>query len=193
MTAEESRIKDEAIEAFVRDFPSSVITELLVHFDKKTVVEFINIYSGKVISIPSVNSIWISYRNRVIKEVLSKENSKAMRLMLAERFGLLPEDVSRIYSRCIRRGITRVKIRSLKRLVTIIIEKNYRKYQKELNKLDKDSNDPEILYIIKELQQEFIKHCLEDTREYLLFYGTLKQYQWGKAIKFLIEKIEELI
>ena len=186
-------IKDEAIEAFVRDFPSSVITELLIHFDKKTVVDFISIYSGRVISIPSVNSIWISYRNRVIKEVLSKENSRARRLMLAERFGLLPEDVSRIYSRCIRRGVTRVKTRSLKRLVTIIVEKNYRKYQRELNKLDKDSNDPEILYVIKELQQEFVKRCLEDIREYLLFYGIIKENQWNRAIEFLIKKVEELI
>jgi len=190
---EEIQLKDEAIKAFVRDFPSSVITELLIHFDKKTVVEFISVYSGRVISIPSINSIWISYRNRVIKETLSKENSKATRLMLAERFGLLPEDVSRIYSHCVRRGVTRVRSRSLKRLVMVIIEKNYRKYQKELNELEGDSNDPEILYIIKELQQEFVGRCLEDIREYLLFYGTFKQHQWEKAIKFLIERVEELI
>jgi len=88
----------QALEALIVDYPNSVVASLMTHFSPEIVIDFIQIYSGQQISVPKVESVWKSYRNRVICETLSVKNDKNTREKLAVFFGISSSWVSMIYS-----------------------------------------------------------------------------------------------
>ena len=67
-------VERKAVESFARQFPNSVIADLIMHFSKETVVKLIELYSGRQITLPTISSVWISHRNKMIKEELDKDN-----------------------------------------------------------------------------------------------------------------------
>jgi len=89
----------EALTALVADFPNSVVADLLTHFSAEVVIELIQIYSGQAIFIPKVESVWRSYRNKVIQDTLDLRNTLVERKQLANFFGITHQHVAAIYSR----------------------------------------------------------------------------------------------
>jgi len=184
----------EAIEAFIKDFPNSVVSDLLMYFGEDVVVRFVELYSGQKINIPSVNSIWISYRNRKVVEELDKKNTKEVREMLADNFGLEDKEVTDIYAYCKGKHITRVKHTTINRIVDVIFRKNLRKYHKAVMKMTQGAStdstqDPEILYLVEEAKREFLSNCMEDLNEHLVICG--RKDKRDKCVELLMKKIDE--
>ena len=88
----------QALEALILDYPNSAVAGLMTHFSPEIVIDFIQIYSGQQINVPKVESVWRSYRNKVICETLSVKNDKSTREQLAVFFGISPSYIPVIYS-----------------------------------------------------------------------------------------------
>lgn len=88
----------QALEALILDYPNSAVAGLMTHFSPEIVIDFIQIYSGQQINVPKVESVWRSYRNRVICETLDIQNDKSTRDQLAVFFGISPSYIPVIYS-----------------------------------------------------------------------------------------------
>jgi len=87
----------DALESAAEAFPNSIIADLLSHFPPKIVMEFIEIYSGQYLKIPKVDTVWRSYRNKIIRETLDLKNTSVVRRRLSEYFGIPLGRVSSIY------------------------------------------------------------------------------------------------
>jgi len=88
----------EALEALILDYPNSAVAGLMTHFSPEVVIDFIQIYSGQQINVPKVESVWRSYRNKVVCETLDVRNDKSTREQLAVFFGISSSYIPVIYS-----------------------------------------------------------------------------------------------
>lgn len=96
MTREE--IIHDALKATAANLPNSIVGDLMMLFPDDIVLKFLNAFSGMVVSVPKVESVWRTYRNQVICETLSVKNDKATRERLASYFGISNDKVTRIYT-----------------------------------------------------------------------------------------------
>ena len=188
------KIKNKHVEAFIKDFPNSVVADMLLYFGEDFVVKFVELYSGMQIDIPTVKSIWTSYRNRVIVSELDNENSKRIRTKLADNFGIVTETVSVIYSKCKEKKVTRVRHRTVGRIADIIFRKNAKKYYKRVTELTHGASsdsmqNPEILYLIDEEKGILIKECMEDLNQHLVICD--REEQRDKAMELILKKCDE--
>lgn len=196
------KIKKEALLAFVNDFPNSVVADLLMHFDKEVVVKLVEFYSGRQLTIPTVKTVWTSYRNRIIASTLKKEDTGVVRERLASNFGLTNQRLSEIYSHAKKTRITRVKDRTITNIVDTIFKKNFKKYNREVKilvevleggkpSLHDVNQNPEVLFLIKEQRKILIEQCVEDLDNHLVFSDRVFLRQ--RAVSLCIRKIEELL
>lgn len=101
-----------ALVAAAKDFPNSVIADLMMYFPQDTVLKLITIFSGQRLRFPKIETIWSSYRNKTIKTTLDIKNSRVARDQLALFFGISAEKVVRIYSYMKQRENKKPKIRT---------------------------------------------------------------------------------
>lgn len=92
-----AEILEAALASTAKDFPNSVVADLMMYFPQKTVLKIITIFSGQYVRFPRVGTIWQSYRNKIIKEALGAKNTRVVREQLAMFFGISSARVSRIY------------------------------------------------------------------------------------------------
>jgi len=76
--------------------PDSVLGDLMAHFDDKTVIKFIRLYSARSIKIPDVHEIWRVYRNKIVRNELDKEDTRDRRIKLAVFFRISLSHISAI-------------------------------------------------------------------------------------------------
>lgn len=86
-----------ALTAAAKDFPNSVIADLMMYFPQDTVLKLITIFSGQRLRFPKIETIWSSYRNKTIKATLDIKNNRVARDQLALFFGISAEKVVRLY------------------------------------------------------------------------------------------------
>ena len=194
MVMKKININEAAVKAFIKDFPNSVVADMLLYFGEDFVVKFVELYSGKQIEIPTVKSIWVSYRNRTIVNELNEANTKKVRTKLASSFGLTTEWISKIYFQCRVKKITRVKHRTVGRIADIIFRKNAKRYYKRVTELTQGASsdgmqNPEVLYLIKEERGELVKECMEDLNEHLVICN--REEQRDKAMEMILKKCDE--
>lgn len=189
----------EAIEAFVKNFPNSFVADLLLYFNKDIILQFIELYSGRRVNIPTIRNIWTNYRNQKIKKTLDEDNTRDAREILAENFGVSREYISDIYSKISKRGTPRIKHRTIERLVNTIFQKNLRNFYKEIHKLynvpkhsvsfHNNLQNPEFLYILKQNKADVMNKCVEDITNHLVLNG--REHDREIAVALLMKKFDE--
>lgn len=88
---------DAALKAAAKDFPNSIVADLMMYFPQKTVLKLLTIFSGQMIRFPKIETVWNSYRNKTIKLTLDIKNDRITRDQLALFFGISANWVSDIY------------------------------------------------------------------------------------------------
>lgn len=191
------KIDDKMVEAFIIEFPRSPLVDLLITFDRGVVVELIELFQGRQMRIPMIKTIWVSYRNKIIKEGIEEDDSQANKARLAQRFGITINRVNQIYARCLLRR-PEIKEKPMRQVVGIIFRKNMRTYRKEVKKIldsyggmyiesDVMAN-PECQTMVKEERKALTDRCINDLNEYLIFHG--KERQKEKAFSMVLERLE---
>ena len=92
-----AEILEAALASTAKDFPNSVVADLMMYFPQKFVLKLITMFSGQRVWFPKVETIWKSYRNKIIKEALDAKNTKVVREQLAVFFGISSKRVSDVY------------------------------------------------------------------------------------------------
>jgi len=77
--------------------PTSVLGDLLMLFPPEVAVKLVETFAGDTISFPKLNTIWKTYRSKVIRNTLSAKNDSLTRQKLAAYFGISTNKVSEIY------------------------------------------------------------------------------------------------
>ena len=191
------KIDEKVLEAFIIEFPRSPLIDLLITFDKDVVVKLIELFQGRQMRIPMIKTIWVSYRNKIIKEGIEENDSQANKAMLAQRFGITVNRVDQIYARCLLRK-PEIKERPMGQVVGIIFRKNMRIYRREIKKIldsyggmyiesDVMAN-PECQMMVKQERQALTDRCINDLNEYLIFHG--KERQKERAFSMVLERLE---
>lgn len=90
-------IVQEALQTFCANFPDSVVGDLMMLFPNDVVLKIITTFSGEVLKVPKVESVWRGYRDAIIADTLSTKDDKATRQRLASYFGITVDRVNRIY------------------------------------------------------------------------------------------------
>lgn len=192
-----SKIDKEALEAFIVEFPRSPLVDLLITFDKDTIVKLIELFQGRQMKIPTIKTIWVSYRNRVIKNEIKKDDSQGNKARLAQRFGVTINRINQIYVRCLLRR-SEIKERPIRHVVDIIFRKNIRLHRREIKSILESFGgtyvetdimaNPECQMMIKEERQALTDRCINDLYEYLIFHG--KERQKEGAFALILERLE---
>jgi len=191
------KIDDKMLEAFIIEFPRSPLIDLLITFDRDVVVKLIELFQGRHMRIPMIRTIWVSYRNKIIKEGIEENDSQANKTLLAQRFGITVNRVNQIYARCLLRR-PEIKERPMRQVVGIIFRKNMRIYRKEVKKIlesyggvyietDMMAN-PECQMIVKQERQVLTDGCINDLYEHLVFHN--KERHKERAFSMILERIE---
>ena len=193
----QNKEEQEAIEAFVKNYPNSFVADLLLYFDRKIVLQFIELYSGRRVNIPTIKNIWINYRNQKIKEALDKDGTRKNREIFAENFGLSIEHINVIYSEISKRHAPKIKYRTIENLVDTIFRKNLRSFYKEMHNLSgitgysgqlHDSyQNPEFLCMLRQSKIEIIDRCVADIVNHLILSD--REYYKELAVGLLLNKI----
>lgn len=76
--------------------PDSVLGDLMAHFDDRTVMKLIRLYSAKLVKIPDVNEIWRAYRDKIVRNELDKQDTRERRIKLAVFFRISLPHISAI-------------------------------------------------------------------------------------------------
>lgn len=194
------KIDKEALEAFIVEFPRSPLIDLLITFDKNTVVKLIELFQGRQMTIPTIKTVWVSYRNKIIKNEIERDDSQGNKARLAQRFGVTINRINQIYVRCLLRR-SEIKERPISHAVDIIFRMNMRRHRKEIKSIlesfggtfvetDTMAN-PECQMMIKEERKALTERCINDLYEYLIFHG--KERQKEKAFNMILERLEREI
>lgn len=191
------RIDEKMLEAFIIEFPRSPLIDLLITFDKDVVVKLIELFQGRQMRIPTIKTVWVSYRNKIIKEGIEENDSQANKALLAQRFGITINRVNQIYARCLLRR-SEIKEKPMKQVVDIIFRKNMRIYRREIKKILESYGgtyietdvmaNPECQMMIKQERQALTDRCINDLYEHLIFHG--KERQKEKAFSMALERRE---
>lgn len=121
---EKNRIVHDALKSISTVFPNSVVGDLMMIFPDDVVMKFISAFSGLIIHVPKVETVWKTYRNAVIKETLDVKNDRVNRDRLAAYFGISAGQVSDIYSGMKRRG-GRIHKETVKRTAQVIYRSKF--------------------------------------------------------------------
>lgn len=124
-----------AVESLASEFPNSIVADLLVHFPHAVVFKLIEIYSGRTLRIPRTESVWRSYRNKVIYDALTAENILAVRRQLSEFFGISPNHVRSIYTYEKNRKMRTLKKRSTERSAKLVYKGRMGKFFEEITEV----------------------------------------------------------
>ena len=191
------KIDEKVLEAFIIEFPRSPLIDLLITFDKDIVVKLIELFQGRQMRIPTIKTVWVSYRNKIIKEGIEEDDSQANKARLAQNFGITINRVNQIYARCLLRR-PEIKEKPMKQVVGIIFRKNMRIYRKEVKKILESYGgmyiesdvmaNPECQMMVKEERQALTDRCINDLNEYLIFHG--KERQKERAFSMILERLE---
>lgn len=76
--------------------PTSVLGDLLMLFSPEVAVKLVITFAGDRIDFPKLNTIWNTYRAKVIRNSLMAKNDSATRQRLAHYFGISTRKVSEI-------------------------------------------------------------------------------------------------
>jgi len=78
-------------------YPTSVLGDLLMLFPHDVAVKLVVTFAGDTISFPKLDTIWKTYRSKVIRNSLLEKNSTVTRQHLAAYFGISTKKVSEIF------------------------------------------------------------------------------------------------
>ena len=124
-----------AVIAMAKDVPNSVLADLLSILSEDSVVKIVEGFSGEDLKIPRIEDVWRIYRNKIIKDTLSKKNSKLIKQRLSEHFGIGTDAIQQIYnSERVKEYRIRPKVvdRSIKRIVASKQEDVLKKFREAL-------------------------------------------------------------
>jgi len=173
-------LKHKALDVLADEFPNSIVADLLTHFDKPTVLKLLVLYGGRQLSIPKTDSIWTSYRNKVIVDNLDVKNDRVARHQLAEYFGITDNDVSMVFSKAKQRK-KYLSNKQVQYVVDTIYRKNVERFHKEMkalfsNKygveyfsLHDDLQDPEDQFLLREAVEKLKERCRKDIQKHRVF------------------------
>lgn len=206
-----NKSKDEIVKeglfAYISEFPNSIVGDLLSHFYTKEswapqeiILQLLTLYSGSQLTIPKVESIWRSYRDKVVVETLLIKNTQVSRQQLAAYFGVRADI---IYNICFKARQKNVHLSdsAIDKMVETVYRKNKEILHKEMKKLfsekygieyfsvHDDTQDPEDQYLIKEALEKFKERCTKDIRQHMMFIG--REHRIDCALLKIIRKIEE--
>ncbi len=189
----------QALEALSEDYPNSIISDMLYHFPKDVVLQFLILYNGRRIIVPQVETIWKSYRNKIIFDTLVVNNSKVARQQLAEYFKVLESTVSKIFHRECNRLSPRLTQATLGKIAQVIYNKEVQNLHKDMKKLfgDKyniqyftlhdETQNPEDLFLLKEAIDRMQERCFKVLENHKLFIGREDRIpEAQQLIRFLI-------
>lgn len=94
---EKNQLLVKALKATAEEYPNSVVGDLLMLFPYDVVMKLLVTFAGEQIVFPKLDTIWRSYRNRVIFNTLTTRNTKELRVRIGATFGISEEKVARIY------------------------------------------------------------------------------------------------
>lgn len=200
MTEPAQKLKHEALDALADEYPNSIVADMLTHFNKDIVLQFLVLYGGRQMSLPKTDSIWVSYRNKVIVGTLDVKNDRVTRHQLAEYFGVLDSDVSKIYyqSKQRKKYLSNAQVQ---RVVDSIYRKNAEKFHKEMKDLFSNKygveyfsvhdelQDPEDQFLLKEALEKLKVRCRKELNAHRVFVG--RMYKLDYALKLMMDKIKE--
>lgn len=66
----------EAVKLYAKNHPTSILYDMLLHFDIVNVAKFVQLYAGRWLHVPVKNDIWRAHRNKFIRDALDKEDTK---------------------------------------------------------------------------------------------------------------------
>lgn len=195
-----TKIKYKALSALADDYPSGVVVDMLTHFDKKTVLKLLVLYGGKRLSLPSVQKIWVSYRNKIIVDNLDIRNDRVARVQLAQYFGVSEDTVRWVYNNAKqkKRYLSNTQV---KNVIDTIYKKNVELFRKEMKGLfsdrygieyfsmHDDRQNPEDQYLLREAMDKMTEKCRADVEKHPIFIG--RGYKVDYALKLIMEKIAE--
>lgn len=93
-----AQILVKAIEATAVEYPNSVVGDLLMLFPQDVVMKLLVTFAGEQVTFPKLDTIWRSYRNKVIYDTLKIKNTRDTRSQLGITFGISDDKVSRVFS-----------------------------------------------------------------------------------------------
>jgi len=97
MSDKSEAVIHKALESLAKASPNSVVGDLMMLFPDDMVIKIISSFSGEIVKIPKVETVWRTYRNTVVRETLDTKNDRPNRDRLAAYFGISTEHVSKIY------------------------------------------------------------------------------------------------
>lgn len=180
-------------------YPDSFVVDMLTNFSVDVVLKFMTLYSGRTLSVPKIDFIWKSYRNKIIIKTLLVENNKVIRLQLAEYFGISPNTVRGIFYKY-RNNTIRITNESIIKVVETIFRKNSEKFNKRMKAIFSrkygieyfsfyDSlQNPEDIFLLKEARRKLVDDCKNDIKNHPIFIG--REHKIKYANKKIVEKID---
>jgi hypothetical protein len=206
-----NKSKDEIVKeglfAYISQFPNSIVGDLLTHFYTKKswkpqeiILQFLTLYGGRQLDIPKVDSIWRSYRDKVVIDTLLVKNTKVARQQLAEYFGV---SSNLIYGICYRNKQQGVYLsnKSISKIVETVYRHNIEIFHKEMKKLFSEKygieyfsihderQNPEDQYLIKEALEKLKERCEKGIKQHSVFIG--REYKIDYGIALIMKKIDE--
>lgn len=123
----------EAMVSVAETYPTSVLGDLLMLFPPEVSVKLVVTFAGDTVSFPKLDTIWKTYRSKVIRNSLVAKNDSVTRTRLAHYFGVSTRKVSEIFHA--------EKDKERKVTDTLLAKSARRVYRHELDNLLKDVKD----------------------------------------------------
>jgi len=200
MKKTKDEILSEGLQALGQEYPDAFVADMLTHFDEKTVLEFMTLYNGRTLKVPTVDLIWKSYRNKVIIETLLVDNTIVVRQKLAEHFGLAVDTVRKVFYKH-RSKVKKITNKTVLNIVETVYRKNVEIFHKEMKKMFSDKygieyfsvhdslQNPEDMYLLAEAKERLIDKCKKDIKNHPTFIG--REYKIEFALAKILQKIED--
>jgi hypothetical protein len=102
------------------EFPDSVVADLMMYFEPTVIIKFIEIFSGRTITVPRIDKIWASYVTYMVEQELGDRDGSVIRESLAGFLGITPEEVALIAGRKRQRRKARMSERKLRETIDIV-------------------------------------------------------------------------
>jgi len=197
-----SDIIKESLSEVQSRYPDSIIADLLTHFDQDTVLKLMILYNGRTICFPKIDTMWKTFRNKIIVDALSILNNHTNVKQLAHYFGIPEYTIRNIYySQRNRLPSMKLTSTTVGKIVETIYRKNVEKFNKDMRGLFTDkygvgyfsvhdiTQNPEDLFVLKDGVDKLKSKCILDVQKHPIFTG--REYKIDEAVKLVLKKIAE--
>jgi len=123
----------EAVKLYAKNHPTSILYDMLLHFDIVNVAKFVQLYAGRWLHVPVKNDIWRAHRNKFIRDALDKEDTKEKRHELSRFFDVSFSRIAAIYVEE-KRKLTS-EFEEVDEIAAEIYKEEFKFFQKEVEEL----------------------------------------------------------